>query len=212
MWTHLINLYWRTLIDLTPIVNPITSGLFFLTFIEGNPPAFVKRAAIKIGLYMAISLIITLLVGVTILHFFGITLPYIRLAGGLLIFAMGWKMLNTDKSTADKPKKSLSELLFYPITMPFTVGGGTIATTISLATYIDQNNFALNIAEDIAVILGILTVSIAVILCCYFAPRLKAILREGGMTVFLFTFALILLPLGLTIGWSGLSVLIQQLG
>lgn len=211
MWTHLINLYWRTLMDLTPIVNPITSGLFFLTFIEGNEPAFVKRAAFKVGLYMLISLIITFLVGVSILHFFGITLPYVRLAGGLLIFSMGWKMLNTDKSVADKPQKKLSELLFYPITMPFTVGGGTIATTITLATYVDQNSFTLNIAEDITVIIGILTVAIAVVFCCYFAPRIKAILREGGVTIFLFTFALILLPLGLNIGWGGLSVLIQQL-
>ncbi len=212
MWAHLIDVYWRTLIDLTPIVNPITSGLFFLTFIEDSDPAFIKRAAIKVGFYMTVSLTTTLLVGVIVLHFFGITLPYIRIAGGLLIFAMGWKMLNTDRSVTTKPQKNLKEVLFYPITIPFTVGGGAIATILSLATYSNQQNFVINIAEDITMILGILTVAIVVVLCCYFAPRLKALLREGGVTVFLFIFALILLPLGLTIGWSGLSVLIQKLG
>ena len=211
MWTHLINLYWRTLIDLTPIINPIAVGFFFLTFTEGHKAVYVKRAAYKVGFYVLITLMVTLFIGVTILHFFGITLPYIRIAGGLLIFSMGWKMLNTDNTPTDKPQKSLREMLFYPITMPFTVGGGTIAATITLATYVDQNTFQLNIVEDLTVVLGILTVSIAVVLCCYFAPKLKALLREGGVTIFLFTFALILLPLGLTIGWSGLSALIHQL-
>lgn len=211
MWTHLIKIYWRTLVDLLPMINPLTTGLFFLNFVEGKEPAHVKRAAFKIGIYMVISLVIILLIGESVLHFFGITMPYIRVAGGILIFASGWKILNANKPKTTQRIEKLNEILFYPMTIPFTVGGGTIATVLALDTYVDQNRLSLIYAEEGAVIVGILTIAIVVIMCCFWAPRIKRFLGEGGITVVLFTFALILLPLGLTVIWGGLSTLIHQL-
>jgi multiple antibiotic resistance protein len=212
MIPHLTSLYFRTITDLIPIINPIAVALFFLTFVSAEDTRAINKATLVLGINIIIVLIIVLLAGEAVLRFFGLTVDYVRVVGGMLVFTMGWKMLNTEQPTKQTPgqAKTLAERLFYPITMPFAVGGGTLAVILSIATFIDTNTFKANSLENIAVVLGIITTAILVSLCCRFAQYIKKILGEGGVTIFMFIFAILILLIGVSIFWAGASSLLTS--
>lgn len=213
MLQHLANIYLRTVTDLIPIINPIAVSLFFLTFVSSADNRALNRASILLGCNIVLVLVVVLLAGEAVLKFFGLTIDYVRVVGGMLVFVMGWRMLNTEQTTAQTldQTKSLAKRIFYPITMPFAVGGGTLAVMLSIATFISVNNFEINSLENIAAILGIITAAILVALCCRFAPYIKKILGEGGITIFMFVFAIIILLIGVSIFWTGASSLLTSL-
>lgn len=213
MIQHLTNIYLRTVADLIPIINPIAVSLFFLTFISSEDHRALNRASILLGCNIVLVLIVVLLIGEAVLKFFGLTIDYVRVVGGMLVFVMGWRMLNTEQTTTQtlEQTKSLAKRVFYPITMPFAVGGGTLAVMLSIATFISTNDFKINSLENIAAILGIITAAILVALCCRFAPFIKKILGDGGVTVFMFIFAIIILLIGVSIFWTGASSLLTTL-
>ena len=210
MIPHLTSLYFRTITDLIPIINPIAVALFFLTFVSAEDTRAINKASLILGINIIIVLIIVLLAGEAVLKFFGLTVDYVRVVGGMLVFTMGWKMLNMEQTTKQIPGqiKALAERLFYPITMPFAVGGGTLAVILSIATFIDTNTFKENSLENVAVILGIITTAIFVSLCCRFAQYIKKILGDGGVTIFMFVFAILILLIGVSIFWAGTSSLL----
>jgi len=212
MIPHLTSLYFRTITDLIPIINPIAVALFFLTFLSSEDSRTMNKASFILGINIIIVLVIVLLAGEAVLRFFGLTVDYVRVVGGMLVFTMGWKMLNTEQSTKQTPgqAKTLAERLFYPITMPFAVGGGTLAVILSIATFIDTNTFKANSLENIAVVLGIITTAILVSLCCRFSQYIKKILGEGGVTIFMFIFAILILLIGVSIFWAGASSLLTS--
>ena len=83
----------------------------------------------------------SLYIGAYVLGFFGVSLPVLRVAGGIIVAAAGWSMLNapdvTEQRRSETPEpKSMdvapSRLAFYPLTMPLTTGPGTISVAISL--------------------------------------------------------------------------------
>ncbi|MGD9109160.1 MAG: MarC family protein [Gammaproteobacteria bacterium] len=213
MLQHLLNVYSRTVMDLIPIINPIAVSLFFLTFISTENSRSLNRASLFLGCNIALVLIIVLLIGEAILRFFGLTVDYVRVVGGILVFVVGWRMLNTEPTSVQAldQKKSLSERIFYPITMPFAVGGGALAVILSIATFISTNAFKINFLENIAAILGIITTAILVALCCRFAHFFKKILGEGGIAIFMFIFAILILLIGVSIFWTGASSLLIAL-
>jgi multiple antibiotic resistance protein len=80
-----------------------------------------------------------LLIGATLMSFFGVSVDALRVAGGLVVAASGWRMLYDPKESEDRkqehtPRASWSEdIAFFPLTMPFTTGPGTISVAIALS-------------------------------------------------------------------------------
>ncbi|GAG78751.1 unnamed protein product, partial [marine sediment metagenome] len=153
MLQQILHIYFKTITDLIPIINPVAVALFFLSFTAQEDNNAVKIYASKVGIYAAITMIFTLFAGEIVLRFFGLTVDYVRVVGGILVFAMGWKMLNRDQDDdLDDEHKPMAERLFYPVTMPFAIGGGTLAVILSLSTYIDTNSFKANSIENMAAV------------------------------------------------------------
>jgi multiple antibiotic resistance protein len=144
---------------LLPIANPISAAPVFAAITQGESREAKKRQARLAGIYMAIILLVSLLAGALILEFFGISLPALRIAGGLIVAKIGFGMLNPESSrrlpkqdqeeSADK-----DEIAFTPIALPLLSGPGSIAVTISMATGAD------NYLEYIPIGIGIVLVSI----------------------------------------------------
>ena len=124
---------------LFPIVNPIGGAPVFLgltaccTVAERN--SLARRVAVNSVLLLAGSLFI----GSHVLVFFGITLPVVRIAGGLVLIAFGWKLLQTGtdveterSGNTDSPSSTMDS--FYPLTMPLTVGPGSMSVAIALGS------------------------------------------------------------------------------
>ena len=128
---------------LLPIANPISAAPVFAAITQGESRESKKRQARLAGIYMAIILLVSLLAGALILEFFGISLPALRIAGGLIVARIGFGMLNPEPDRR-LPKRDQEEsadkedIAFTPIALPLLSGPGSIAVTISMATSADH--------------------------------------------------------------------------
>ena len=128
---------------LLPIANPFSAAPVFAAITQGESRKAKKRQARLAGVYMACILLVSLIAGALILEFFGISLPALRIAGGLIIARIGFGMLNPEPDRR-LPKRDQEEsadkdgIAFTPIAMPLLSGPGSIAVTISMATTADH--------------------------------------------------------------------------
>ena len=137
--TDFTNAFLLVYAGLFPIINPVGSAPIFLgltsSCTEAERNALARRVAINSILLLAGSMFI----GSHLLVFFGITLPVVRIAGGLVLIAFAWKLLHSgaeleDQRSAEAANPSTSVDSFYPLTMPLTVGPGSISVAIALGS------------------------------------------------------------------------------
>jgi multiple antibiotic resistance protein len=212
--TNFTNAFLLVYAGLFPIINPIGGAPIFLGLTaactEDERNALARRVAINSVLLLAGSMFI----GSHLLVFFGITLPVVRVAGGLVLIAFAWKLLHTGASTEDQrsagaERRSTAIDSFYPVTMPLTVGPGSISVAIALGSQrpagpVDLSQMALLGGSAIA---GIAAVAVTIYVCYRFAERTIALLGKNGTNVVVRLSAFILLCIGIQILWTGYSAL-----
>ncbi|GJM30577.1 MAG: UPF0056 membrane protein [Cyclobacteriaceae bacterium] len=170
-----------TFIGIFPIANPFSTTVVFLTITEGFSEDRRKQQARLACIYMAVILITFLLLGTLIMNFFGISIPGLRIAGGLIVTGIGFGMLSP-KSDNDTPKGSAQhgalkkDVAFTPLAMPMLSGPGSIAVTIGMAT--DANG----IGENLAIVVGIGLVAFVSWLVLRASTRVVRFLGQSGMT------------------------------
>ncbi|BAU91271.1 multiple antibiotic resistance-like protein [Methylorubrum populi] len=122
------------------IVNPVGSALMFAQITADRSQAERAELSRRIGFYAALVMLAALWAGAPILNFFGVSLAALRIAGGLFVAAFAWTLLNAPetrearKHAEAEPEagENLAEVAFFPLTLPFTTGPGTIAVAIAL--------------------------------------------------------------------------------
>ena len=127
---------------LFPIVNPLGDAPIFFGLTQNYPQSAQKVLARKIAAYGFVLLVVSALFGSEILAFFGISLFVVQIAGGLVVAATGWKLLNQpeDDSSSKQVPETLEDALqhaFFPLTLPLTVGPGAISVAITLGANCD---------------------------------------------------------------------------
>ncbi len=202
---------------LFPIVNPLGYVPIFLTLTQGVTSDMRTVLARKIAMYGFAILVASILIGTNILAFFGISLPVVQVGGGMIVIATGWSLLNRkdDLEPRHGSKHSasaadLSRRAFYPLTLPLTVGPGTISVAITVGANRPQGYERLG-AFLIAAILGAALIAIAIYLSYRFAQSLARVLGETAMDVIIRLSSFILLCIGVQIGWNGVSALLRTL-
>jgi multiple antibiotic resistance protein len=205
-----------TLAALLPIVNPLGSAPIFLSMTADLPAAARRKLAIVVGRNSFLLLTAAMLIGTYVLRIFGVSLPIVRVAGGLLVTANGWRLLNDQETTNPSPhpveawEREVARRAFYPLTFPLTVGPGSISVAITLGARAPRGSGQI-MGELVAALVGVLIVSLVVFLSFRFASRLTAYLGETGTAVFLRLSSFILLCVGVSIIWSGVVDLVQPL-
>jgi multiple antibiotic resistance protein len=152
-----------------------------------------------------------------ILEFFGISIPVVRIAGGMLVTAMGWKLLSEGAGSNHEPLHDAADVgaandSFYPLTLPLTVGPGAISVALTIGSHHPRDPFgahAMLLAG--AALLGLFAIALAIYGSYRFAVPLVRYLGEAGVNVLVRLSAFILVCIGLQIGWSGLSALFAGL-
>ena len=119
------------------IVNPFGISFVYLSITGGLDEAGRRALAQKVALYSFAVLIVSLLVGSLIMRFFGITVPALRIAGGLVVALSGWSMLAEPGASAEHGSEpadpaTIEDKAFFPLTVPLTTGPGSVATSIAL--------------------------------------------------------------------------------
>jgi multiple antibiotic resistance protein len=212
--TDFINAFLLVYAGLFPIVNPIGSAPIFLSLTRPCSEAERNGLARRVAINSVFLLAGSMFVGSHLLVFFGITLPVVRVAGGLVLMAFGWRLLHTGTDLEDRGSdgaqgRAASTDSFYPLTMPLTVGPGSISVAIALGSQrpagaIELPQLALLAGAAIA---GILAIALTVYVCYRFAERTIALLGKSGANVVVRLSAFILLCIGIQILWNGYSTL-----
>jgi multiple antibiotic resistance protein len=203
---------------LFPIVNPLGNSPIFLGLTRDYSSEERTLLSRKIALNGFFLLIASILTGTHVLAFFGISLPVVQVGGGLLVIATGWTMLNRQEEAARAGKQAaqevsrqdLSSRAFYPLTLPLTVGPGSISVAITLGA--NQHHFVFDVAPLLAALIGSALVAVSIYLSYRFAERIAEWLGATATSVVLRLSSFILLCIGVQIVWNGLSSLFRAAG
>jgi multiple antibiotic resistance protein len=210
------NAFLLVYAGLFPIVNPIGVAPIFLGLTRSCTQKERNALALRVTLNSFFLLLGSLLFGSYVLEFFGITLPIVRVAGGLVVSATGWNLLQARDEDEDEP--AAHKLLkpsdaFYPLTMPITVGPGSIAVAITLGSQRPRVTELTHLALlGGAAVAGLMAIAATIYVCYRFAEGTVGALGEHGTNVVVRLSAFILLCIGIEIIWNGYSALAQVAG
>ena len=199
---------------LFPIVNPVGSAPLFLGLTQFCTDKERNSLVLRVAINSFCLLLGSLLIGSHVLQFFGISLPVVRIGGGLVVTVFGWKLLNSNDRPDSESAASASTIdAFYPLTIPLTVGPGSISVAITLGS---QRPHGASIPELMVLGSAAIASVIAMVLTIYFAYRFAEktvrILGKTGTNVMVRLSAFIMLCIGIEILWNGYSALTAAQG
>jgi multiple antibiotic resistance protein len=178
---HLWGIYLGTLVGLLPIINPLSAGPTFLAITEGDSEERRREQARKGCIYMVAILVSFLIGGSFIMKFFGISLPGLRIAGGILLTGIGMGMLsaarvdpNAEAEQREAARRKL-DISFSPLAMPMLSGPGSIAVTLGFSS------LATTWLDYLAIIAGIVTVALLTYAVLRVSGRLVGFIGPVGV-------------------------------
>ncbi len=201
---------------LFPIVNPLGNTPIFLTLTRGLSAPGRARLAQAIAVNGLVLMIVSIFIGTHILGFFGISLPVVQVGGGLVVISTGWALLrqSANDDAADDANRPCNEAnymrqAFYPLTLPLTVGPGSIAVAITVGANRTEG------AEwrwplIVGLLVGAVMIALSIYLSYRFAERIAALLGEAAMDVIIRLSSFILVCIGVQILWNGVSTLLRS--
>jgi multiple antibiotic resistance protein len=200
---------------LLPITNPPGNAPIFLALTGGLGEDERRAIARRIGLNCLALLVGAAFIGTYVLAFFDISLPVVRVGGGLLVAATAWRLLAAEGgASADSPGATrltpaheTAGHAFYPLSFPITVGPGSISIAITLGASLPSRGVP-RLTTSLGLVLGIWVASVAIWLAYRYASHLVRLLGTTGTAVFLRLSAFILLCIGVQICWDGLAELL----
>ncbi|MEB4675547.1 MarC family NAAT transporter [Enterobacteriaceae bacterium G50] len=134
------------LVVLLPLANPLTTVALFLGLAGNMNAAERNRQARMASVYVFAIMMVAYYAGQLVMNTFGISIPGLRIAGGLIVAFIGFRMLFPQQKAHESPEASskseeledepTANIAFVPLAMPSTAGPGTIAMIISSASTI----------------------------------------------------------------------------
>lgn len=193
--SHFWELILGTILALLPVINPLASAPVFLAITEGDTAEQRRQQALRGSLYMVAILVSFLIGGTFIMSFFGISIPGLRIAGGLLVASIGLGMLSPPKQSEEERRReaaarSKSDISFTPLAMPMLSGPGAIAITIGFTS------LATGWLDYVAIILGILVVAVSVYVTLNLSSRIVRIIGVNGMSALTKVMGFLILCIG----------------
>lgn len=198
---------------LIPIVNPLGVAPSFLALTPNFSPPQRATLAWQVSVNAWVLLLASVAIGTYVLEFFGLSVPVVQVGGGLVVSALGCRFL-LDSRAIDRPAPETTGtrrgLAFHPLTMPLTVGPGSIAVAITIGANRPHSVRSLLISVP-TILIGVTLVAAAVLVTYRYAGRLERINGESGMDALARLSAFIMLCIGVQIVWNGASVLLRML-
>ncbi len=196
---------------LFPIVNPLGMAPIFASMTMAYPEKVRRTVALRVGGNGVALLVASLFVGSYVLEFFGISLASVQVGGGLLVMIAGWRILNqkgdmNDRKLEGPPSSDyILSQAFYPLTMPLTVGPGSIAIAVTLGSNFHSETHLQLIMSAMAGVVGILLIGLSIFLIFWFSERLSLALGPNGTSILIRLSAFIVVCIGIQIMSNGLQ-------
>lgn len=196
-----VNHFWElilgTVIALLPLVNPLASAPTFLAITEGDSTERRLEQLRKACLYMVAILVSFLVGGTFIMNFFGISIPGLRIAGGLLVAGIGSTMLMGPAASrarddpAEAEARAKRDVSFSPLAMPMLSGPGSIAVTVGFTS------LATHWLDYAAIILGIVVVALLSYATLRLSERVVRLIGANGMNALSKVMGFLILCIGI---------------
>lgn len=134
--TAMLSAFTAALVALIPITNPVGALAVFAGMTGSSTPQRTRRMAWRTGMWVVVILAAFALVGSLIMSAFGISLPALQIAGGLVVAHSGFGMLDNTDTVSDSEKDhaaTKADISFTPLALPLIAGPGAIGVVIALA-------------------------------------------------------------------------------
>jgi multiple antibiotic resistance protein len=211
-----IKVFLLTISALFPIVDPLAGSPIFLATTQQYPSQVRRTLAWRVAVNSLLLMVGSYFVGAHVLNFFGVSLPVVQVGGGLIVASMGWGMLLERDDELHEPSRKdvrcadAAHSAFYPLTLPLTVGPGTISVAITLGAN-STRRYGFHVAIILAALIAMIAVAVSVLLCYGLADQLARVLGKTAMTVIVRLTSFLLLCIGVQIMWNGVSALLLSL-
>jgi multiple antibiotic resistance protein len=214
-----VHLLFIGIIALFPVVNPLGSAFIISPYLSNLTSAEKRQAVGKITLYAFLMCTVSLFAGHYIMQLFGISIPVIQLAGGIMICKIGWEFLSSDKkddsAEADPTAtpnlsgyKNIQNKLFYPITFPITAGAGTISVLFTLSAHsASMDTSSSYLLNTCAILLSIVFMCLLIYIFYLNTERIIHYLGSNGEMIVNRITAFLIFCVGLQIALTGLKSL-----
>jgi multiple antibiotic resistance protein len=203
------------LVGLFSLINPMGALPVYIgmthNYTEENKLKTLKKTCI----YILIICLVSYFIGVYLLNFFGITLPALRVAGGLIIFRSGWQLLNVThkkevRGNLDEDNNKKDDISFSPLAMPLLAGPGSMSFLITL--YASRKNLLREaVLQDIAAIAAIIVVAFSIYFIFKYAPRLMKYTGQAGLTSLSKVMGFIVIGIGVEMIISSITMVVKNM-
>lgn len=185
-----------TIVALLPIINPFSAAPLFLAITHGYSKEERREQSRRAVIYMLCILIMSLIGGRFVMEFFGLSLPGLRIAGGILVAGLGFSMLYPKDASAPLVDPSLEvlrkrDVAFIPLAMPTLAGPGSISVTLGLTSLVKSG------WDLLYIIVGIIAVGITVLITLRVSTKLVRVFGESGLQAMTKIMGFILLCIGI---------------
>jgi multiple antibiotic resistance protein len=208
--THVLGQFLRTLphsavatfLALFPIVDPFGGIPVFFSVTSAWTAKERKQTALKTSFYVFGILVVFLFFGRFVLYFFGISLPVLKIAGGLIVANTAWGMVTSTAriTPAETDEASTKEdISLTPLAMPLLSGPGAIGVVMALAAHVDNG------AAYIGMVIGIAVVAVTVFLCLSLGGPLVRRLGPTGVGALNRIFGFLILAIAVQLVWDGVA-------
>ncbi len=197
---------------LFPVVDPIGAVPIFLVLTTGIPASLRNRYALNIARNVVVLLIASVLVGGSVLQFFGVSLAVVRIAGGIVVFHAAWKAMNSDPklNEVDNQEAALrlnehKDIAFMPMTIPLLAGPGAIAVALGLAAQAGGHLSVATAMNLLAIAAAILLIGIVIYLSLRSSTLLLKVLGASGIQAMSRLLGLFVMAIGVQLILNGLA-------
>jgi multiple antibiotic resistance protein len=203
------------------IVNPLSGAFIFFGATRELDPKVRAAVSRWVSIYAFCIVAASLYIGAYVLSFFGVTIPVLRVAGGIIVAMSGWQMLNqpdaTEQRRSETPNpRSItvapSKLAFYPLTMPLTTGPGTISVAISIGAGRPRGFHPLLLEFFVETLAAVALLVLLIYVTYRNAARLANLIGATGTSIVVRLSAFLLFCIGIQILWNGAAELLGSLG
>ncbi len=206
---HAVSHFWQlilgTVIALLPIINPLAAAPTFLAITEGDSRPRQLQQLRMACIYMVAILVSFLIGGTFIMGFFGISIPGLRIAGGLMVTTIGWSLLVAaprsamDEKRVREAARAKRDISFSPLAMPMLSGPGSIAVTLGFTS------LATHWVDYIAIILGIVSVAAISYATLRLSGKIVTVIGVNGMNALSKIMGFLILCVGIQFVVNGVT-------
>lgn len=201
---------------LVPIVNPLGGAPVFLAMTAGCTPELRRALARRVATNAFILLLGSVFIGTYVLDFFGLSVPVVQVAGGIIVCMLGWELLRQENvsgpsAPAGADMSEMESRAFYPLTLPLTVGPGSMSVGVAIGANHHPQAVRSLLIDGAGELIGVGLTALAILVCYRYADRMLHKLGTTGTSVLIRLSAFIMFCIGVQIFWNGVSALARTL-